>query len=158
MSRRKCHTSRCFNRSNLSVSHFTEFTDSYIKEFVKNGCIYFRLRYPCYSTAELLIYCGADINAINRRRETPLLVYVANYEHQNLKILDLLYENGAYIDQPNRSGLIPIEITFHAPIYDWLRSKQPFNLKSLCARLIQKQMIRIPEQLNRALVDYVRRH
>lgn len=52
--------------------------------FLTNYCN----RFPCCATAKLLIQCGADVNAMDNERNTPLHVIVA-YE-KPIRYLNLI--------------------------------------------------------------------
>lgn len=78
-------------------------------------CFFF-CRFPCAKTANLLIQCGADVNAMDRDRNTPLHMIV-NYQKPISDFVTLhsiimdLTEAGAHIDCVNNKGETPLDST-----------------------------------------------
>lgn len=71
-------------------------------------------RFPCAETTKLLINCGADVNAMDKGRNTPLHVIV-NY-HKAISdfmtlhtIITELTDKGAHIDCVNSRGETPLD-------------------------------------------------
>lgn len=84
--------------------------------FINNFSIYefFKIRFPCAATAKLLIQCGADVNAMDNERNTPLHVIVqyekpiSDFMTLHSIILDLV-EAGAHMDTVNSQGKTPFD-------------------------------------------------
>lgn len=71
-------------------------------------------RFPCAETTELLIRCGANVNAMDNDGNTPLHLIV-NY-HKAISdfrtlcsIINVLTENGAHMDCVNKRGETALE-------------------------------------------------
>lgn len=74
----------------------------------------FFLRFPCANTVELLIGIGADVNAMDHYRNTPLHLIVTYNQPINdfltlHSIITDLTEAGAHIDIVNSNGETPME-------------------------------------------------
>lgn len=83
-------------------------------------------RFPCVETTRLLIRCGANVNAMDCDRNTPLHVIV-NY-HKPISdfitlhsIITELTENGAHVDCVNKRGETPLESSATGVIDDLLK-------------------------------------
>ena len=74
----------------------------------------FFLRFPCAATAKLLIHCGANVNAMDNERNTPLHIIVqyekpiSHFMTLHSIILDLI-EAGAHMDIVNSQGKTPFD-------------------------------------------------
>lgn len=64
--------------------------------------------FPCYKVVKLLLDCGANVNAKNECRSTPLHIASNTFKFQN-SIIKLLLDYGAHLDIPNRKGEMPIK-------------------------------------------------
>ena len=80
-------------------------------------------RYPCLNTVRLLLQGGADINAFDVERTTPLHVFVANSNSCNETILQILVDAGAHLDYVDGSGETAIDAAFHANIKQLLKAR-----------------------------------
>ncbi len=102
--------------------------------------------------------CGADVNANNIERFTPLHVFVSNSSSCNEIILQLLCDADAHLDYVSESGKTPIDVALNANIKQLLQAKMKLSLKCLCASLIQKAKILFHGKISNSLVNFVKRH
>jgi Fem-1 family protein b len=119
---------------------------------------YFVFRYPCLRTVRVLLQCGADVNAYNIERFTPLHIFVSNSASCDEAIFQLLCDADAHLDYASESGKIPIDIAFNTKIKQLLKAKMTLSLKCLCARLIQKAKIPYHGKISNSLVTFIKRH
>ena len=115
-------------------------------------------RYPCLSTVRILIQCGADVNATNIIRNTPLHVFVSAWFRCDEDILNFLCDHGAHLDCVNVLRETPIDIASRANTIQLLKSKTQINLKCLCARLIQTNHILFHGKLSKSLIEFIEQH
>lgn len=72
-------------------------------------------KFPCAATAKLLIRCGADVNAMDNERNTPLHIIVgynkaiSDFATLHSIIIDLI-EAGAHMDTVNNAGRTPYDV------------------------------------------------
>uniref|UniRef100_A0A6A7G3H6 Protein fem-1 homolog B n=3 Tax=Hirondellea gigas TaxID=1518452 RepID=A0A6A7G3H6_9CRUS len=98
-------------------------------------------RFPCASTAKLLITCGADVNAQDKRRNTALHLIVA-YQKPISDFLTLhniilgLVEGGAHMDIVNERGATPFQTASTGVAEIILRTQQRLSLQCLASRVI----------------------
>ena len=110
-------------------------------------------------TARLLIQCGANVNAIDTARNTPLhIVAINNKSTCDESILKLLCDAGAHLDYANVLGEIPVDVASNLNIKRLLKSNMKLSLKCLCARLIQKKNVPFREKIAVSLVNFVEKH
>jgi hypothetical protein len=125
--------------------------------------IFFKTRYPCHKTVSLLLQCGANIDAIDSRRNTPLHLIAQRKDHiENvLFIINLLCDSGrAHPDCVNDRGQTPLESALNIYVKEHLRAKIGVGrLKCLCARLIRQQEIPFQNyQFSSSLVNFIEKH
>jgi hypothetical protein len=116
------------------------------------------LRYPCLQTVRTLLQCGADVNATNTVRDTPLHVFVSNLCGWNETIFMLLYNDDPHLDCINTLGKTPMDVASDAYIKQLLRLRMKLSLKCLCARLIRKTNVSFHGKIPNSLVTFVERH
>ncbi|XP_055376509.1 protein fem-1 homolog C [Condylostylus longicornis] len=132
--------------SRLNVIKSTYFTD-------ENNV---RSIFPNFDVVKLLVETGSEINAKNEAKSTPLHVASLPYNYENDIVLYLL-QNGADLDQPNKSDERPINMIASNPL-----NKIPLmnfiNLKCLSATIINKYRIPYRNQIPKCLDDFVKQH
>jgi Fem-1 family protein b len=115
-------------------------------------------RYPCLQTTHILLQCGADVNAIDAIRNTPLHVFVSNESICDESILKLLCDAGAHLDCVNALRETPIDLASNPTTKQLLKSRMQLSLKCLCARLIQKNNVQFYGKISTLLTNFVEKH
>jgi len=124
---------------------------------------FFLIRYPCHKTISLLLQCGANIDAIDSERETPLhLIAQRKNDIDNvLFIINLLCDTGkAHPDCVNARGQTPLESASNVYVKEHLRGKIGVSrLKCICARLIRQRKLPFQnKQFSSLLVNFIEKH
>ena len=148
--------------------------DSYLAALCKYAALVFTIdsfllslsstrRYPCHRTIALLLRCGAQVDAFDSQRNTPLHLIVQRNDNTDnlLSIMDLLFDSGgAHLDCVNEQGQTPLELSSNIRMKVHLRGKLGVGqLKCLCARLIrQRQLPFGNDQLASSLVHFIEKH
>ena len=114
--------------------------------------------YPCLSTARLLLNCGADIDASDARRNTPLHVLVGNSSEPDEALVNLLCDRGAHLDCVNVLSGTALEIASSWKIKVLLKARMQISLKCQCARLIQKSEVPFEGRIATSLEKFVEQH
>jgi hypothetical protein len=100
-------------------------------------------RYSTCKTVDLLIKCGADVDAFDAQRNSPLHIVAQRTDniHDVLLTIDLLCRKaGAHLDYVNECGKTPVECASHGDVKTRLRERiRVGRLKCLCARLIRRE-------------------
>ncbi len=109
-------------------------------------------------TVRTLLQCGADVNAIDTTRNTPLHVLASNSSICDETIFQILCNAGAHLDYTNALGETPIDIALNSNTNQLLKTKSKISLKCLCARLIRKNDIPFHEKIATTLINFVERH
>jgi len=109
-------------------------------------------------TTRILLQCGADVNAFDAVRNTPLHVIASNKSTGEESILNLLCHAGAHLDYANASGQTPVDLATIPDIKQLLKSRMNLSLKCLCAQLIRKKNILFQEKIVTSLVTFVEKH
>jgi ankyrin repeat protein len=118
----------------------------------------FQFRYPCLLTAHILVQCGADVNATDAIRNTPLHVLVSSWSICNEDILQFLCDNGAHLDCVNVLRETAIDAALNVNTMQLLKSKMKLCLKCLCARIIQNNNVPFHGKISISLVKFVEQH
>ncbi|GLH16560.1 Protein fem-1 homolog B [Gryllus bimaculatus] len=115
--------------------------------------------FPCASAARLLIECGADVNAMDIKRDTPLHIIAA---HRNgyvaSSIISLLINAGAHVDVVNVLGETPFDIAYTDLALDILQSQIPLSLKCLAAKVVMDYDIAYENEVPRTLIEFIELH
>ncbi len=125
--------------------------------------LYFLFRYPCHKTIGLLLQCGANVDATDSERDTPLhLIAQRTSDIENiLFIINLLCDTGgAHLDCVNEQGETPLDLASNIHVKKHLREKIGVGrLKCLCARFIRQGEIPFQNyQLSSSLVNFIEHH
>ena len=86
-----------------SLLHLVVSTSSTLKTFNSNTKLF-----PNHELAYLLLDCGADPNTINKLKNAPLHLACTRPNYDK-RIVDLLLEHGAHLDQSNFNGNQPLK-------------------------------------------------
>lgn len=112
--------------------------------------------FPNDMVVKLLLDCGMNVNAKNEAKSTALHVAVQPYNYNN-KIIHLLLERGADLDQPNKSDERPFNLIASNPM-NTTPLINYMNLKCMAATVISKYKIPYRNQLPKLLEKFVRQH
>ena len=116
------------------------------------------IRYPCLSTARLLLNCGADIVAMDAIRNTPLHILVGNSSEPDEALFNLLCDQHAHLDCVNALGETALQIARSPKIKALLKARTRISLKCLCARVIQKNGVPFKGRISTSLAEFVDQH
>lgn len=120
-------------------------------------------RFPCANTTKLLIQAGADPQAMDNARNTPLHIIVS-YQKIVADFLTLhaiimaLLEAGAHIDCVNTSGQTPLNAATTGVAEIILKSQTKMCLKCLAAKSIRKYNLTYQGQVPKALESFIEMH
>jgi len=142
-----------------SLLHLCVSADTPIDDFyTKNVC-----KFPCANTAKLLIHCGADVNAIDQRGNTPLHIIVA-YQKPISDFLTLhaitsaLIESGAHMDSVNIRGETPLDAATTGVSEIILKSHVKLSLKCMAAKTVKKYNINYEGMVPHSLIHFIEIH
>ncbi|XP_019875220.1 protein fem-1 homolog B isoform X2 [Aethina tumida] len=120
-------------------------------------------KFPCAETTKLLINCGADVNAMDKGRNTPLHVIV-NY-HKAISdfmtlhtIITELTDKGAHIDCVNSRGETPLDSSATGVAEIILKTQTKISLKCLAANAVKQYNISYQGQVPQALEAFIELH
>ncbi|XP_055632502.1 protein fem-1 homolog A-like isoform X2 [Toxorhynchites rutilus septentrionalis] len=112
--------------------------------------------FPNVKVTKLLLECGADVDAYDRTRSTPLLVACLESNY-NAEIVRALVEHGSHLDRPNNAGDRPCSLLAKYSEND-IALGSHITLKCLCANTIVWHGIPYRGELHRSLENFVREH
>jgi Fem-1 family protein b len=115
-------------------------------------------RYPCLHTVRILLQCGADVNARNTKRNTPLHAFASNSNGYNESVFELLCNANAHLDYANSLSQTPLDVVSNLNMKQLLKARMKLSLKCLCAQLIQKNNIPFDGKIAHSLVTFVTGH
>ncbi|XP_063905272.1 protein fem-1 homolog B-like isoform X2 [Zophobas morio] len=120
-------------------------------------------KFPCAETTRLLIKCGADVNAMDYDRNTPLHVIV-NYHKPISDFLTLhsiitdLTEAGAHLDCVNKRGETPLESSATGVAEIILKTQMKLSLKCIAANAVKHHRLTYQGQVPEALESFIELH
>jgi Fem-1 family protein b len=143
-----CQLSYEFNRRNLRVAPSTKNSsplhlacdeNTQVDDFHVDDVVQF----PNDELVKLLISCGADVNAVDLYRNTPLHVIVQYNRpvsdfHTLHNIIKSLTEAGAHIDRTNAQGKMPLDLVTTGVAETILRGEQRIKLQCIAAKAVKK--------------------
>ncbi|XP_068896437.1 protein fem-1 homolog B isoform X1 [Tenebrio molitor] len=121
-------------------------------------------KFPCAETTRLLINCGADVNAMDYERNTPLHVIV-NYHKPISDFLTLhsiitdLTEAGAHLDCVNKRGETPLDSSATGSVAEIiLKTQMKLSLKCMAANAVKHHKLTYQGQVPQALESFIELH
>ncbi|XP_014616082.1 PREDICTED: protein fem-1 homolog B-like [Polistes canadensis] len=120
-------------------------------------------KFPCADTAKLLIQCGANVNAMDDERNTPLHVIVCYRRVTNdfmtlYSIIMELIEAGAHIDAVNSNGKTPYESVATGVAEILLRTHTKLSLKCMAAKAVKTYNLSYCGNVPRILESFIELH
>ncbi|XP_070543126.1 protein fem-1 homolog C-like [Ptychodera flava] len=109
--------------------------------------------FPSLDVVQLLVECGASVNAVDTERNTPLHIAAMNSNNNTDKIIQYLITQGAHFDSCNAEHKTPPDLVRSSCDISWINY---VTLQCLAARAIVKYNIdyrgHIPKKLE-ALIE-----
>ncbi|CAL7950832.1 unnamed protein product [Xylocopa violacea] len=120
-------------------------------------------KFPCAATAKLLIHCGADVNAMDNERNTPLHVIVGYKESISdfmtlHSIIMELIDAGAHMDTVNRYGETPYDAVTTGVAEMILRTQTKLSLKCMAAKVVKAYNLSYCGNVPRSLESFIELH
>nr|CAD7401983.1 unnamed protein product [Timema cristinae] len=146
-------------RDGFTLLHLCVNADTPVDDFHTNDVC----KFPCAATAKLLIQCGADVNAMDHNRNTPLHIIVS-YQKPISDFLTLhsiileLTEAGAHIDTVNMQGETPFEAATTGVAEIILRTQTKLSLKCMAAKAVKTYNLTYEGQVPRSLESFIELH
>ncbi|ELU09409.1 hypothetical protein CAPTEDRAFT_68385, partial [Capitella teleta] len=112
--------------------------------------------FPNAKVLEFLLSCGAHVNCVDIRGDTPLH-YSLECSKPDPQVIRILLNNGGHIDMCNRSGVTPYGLLMKAPSL----GISPFSymtLKCHVAQLIARLGLDYQNQVPRMLEEFIPLH
>ncbi|XP_043674739.1 protein fem-1 homolog B-like isoform X1 [Vespula pensylvanica] len=146
-------------RDGQTLLHLAVNSETPVDDFHTNDVC----KFPCAATAKLLVRCGADVNAMDDERNTPLHVIVcykkATSDFMTLySIIMELIEAGAHIDTVNSNGKTPYESVATGVAEIVLRTHTKLSLKCMAAKAVKTYNLSYCGNVPRSLESFIELH
>lgn len=146
-------------RDGQSLLHLCVNAETPVDDFHTNDVC----KFPCATTSKLLIECGADVNAMDQNRNTPLHIIV-NYQKPISDFLTLhsiimeLTEAGAHMDIVNMQGETPFQAATTGVAEIILRTQTKLSLKCMAAKAVKTYNLTYQGQVPQSLESFIELH
>ncbi|XP_015127135.1 protein fem-1 homolog B [Diachasma alloeum] len=120
-------------------------------------------KFPCLATAQLLIRGGADVNAMDNERNTPLHV-IATYQKPISDFMTLhsiileLIDAGAHMDIVNSQGETPYDAATTGVAEIILRTQTKLSLQCMAAKAVKTYNLSYSGNVPRSLESFIELH
>ncbi|GLH16192.1 Palmitoyltransferase Hip14 [Gryllus bimaculatus] len=116
-------------------------------------------KFPCAAAVKLLVECGADVNAMDMKRNTPLHVIASSRDtYPACKIISTLLDAGAHIDVVNIYGEMPFNFAKKDAVLKRLLMNLPYSLKCLAARAVKASKMSCEDLIPQQLLEFIELH
>lgn len=137
--------------SRLNVIKSAYFTDD----------THLRSIFPNIDVVRLLLNCGAEVNATNKSKSTPLLIACAPYNFE-MELIQTILDSGGHIDCPNcpsreEKPITPLALIKSNP-NNQIHFLNYLSLKCLSATIVAKFKIPYKNQIPKSLEAFVKLH
>ncbi|XP_012260648.1 protein fem-1 homolog B [Athalia rosae] len=146
-------------RDGQTLLHLAVNSETPVDDFHTNDVC----KFPCAATAKFLIQCGANVNAMDHNRNTPLHVIVG-YQKPISDFLTLhsiiidLTEAGAHMDTVNIKGKTPYDASSTGVAEIILRSQNKISLKCMAAKAVKTYNLNYSGSVPRCLESFIELH
>ena len=120
-------------------------------------------KFPCATTTKLLVFCGADVNAMDNKRNTPLHTIV-RYRRSAIDVITFgsiiheLVDAGAHVDIVNNIGMTPYDANNIGEAQQILKIQAEMSLKCIAARVIKTYNLPYLKKVPRSLERFIELH
>ncbi|XP_011506514.1 PREDICTED: protein fem-1 homolog B [Ceratosolen solmsi marchali] len=142
-----------------TLLHLAVNADTPVDDFHTNDVC----KFPCATTAKLLIQCGADVNAMDNERNTPLHIIVqyekpiSDFMTLHSIILDLVGAD-AHMDTVNSQGKTPFDAATTGVAEIILRTQTKLSLKCMAAKAVKAYNLLYCGNVPRCLESFIELH
>ncbi|XP_066601371.1 protein fem-1 homolog B-like [Prorops nasuta] len=120
-------------------------------------------KFPCAATTKLLIRCGADVNAMDNKRNTPLHLIVSyrkpisDFTTLHTIIMELI-EAGAHMDTVNSKGKTPYDAVTTGVAEIILRTQTKLSLQCMAAKAVKTYNLPYSGKVTPCLESFIELH
>lgn len=146
-------------RDGQTLLHLAVNSETPVDDFHTNDVC----KFPCAATVKLLVHCGADVNAMDNKRNTPLHIIVCYTEACSdavtvYSIIMQLIKAGAHIDAVNSNGKTPYESVATGAAEMILSNQIKLSLACMAAKAVKTYNLSYCGHVPRSLESFIELH